>query len=137
MGFIIHIKYIEMCLYFCFKSKIYKIPFLLMFCFSLFFRNSVMFNNELMADVHFLVGQLGRTQRLPGHRVRISSTSKFTVAGRKLTNKQSGSPAQGCSYHISTKIICLFASSNGTQILCAPLSLPHHVSFRDSPQLFM
>lgn len=33
-------------------------------------RNSVMFNNELMADVHFMVGQPGRTQRLPGHRVR-------------------------------------------------------------------
>uniref|UniRef100_A0A3Q3IXU0 BTB domain-containing protein n=1 Tax=Monopterus albus TaxID=43700 RepID=A0A3Q3IXU0_MONAL len=31
-------------------------------------RNSVMFNNELMADVHFVVGQTGRTQRLPGHR---------------------------------------------------------------------
>ncbi|KAM7385808.1 hypothetical protein PAMP_001864 [Pampus punctatissimus] len=31
-------------------------------------RNSVMFNNELMADVHFVVGQPGRTQRLPGHR---------------------------------------------------------------------
>ncbi|TKS85374.1 BTB/POZ domain-containing protein 3 [Collichthys lucidus] len=43
-------------------------------------RNSVMFNNELMADVHFVVGQPGRTQRLPGHRVRISSTSKITVA---------------------------------------------------------
>ncbi|CAL8390107.1 unnamed protein product [Arctogadus glacialis] len=31
-------------------------------------RNSVMFNNELMADVHFLVGQPGGTERLPGHR---------------------------------------------------------------------
>ncbi|XP_014013038.1 BTB/POZ domain-containing protein 3 [Salmo salar] len=31
-------------------------------------RNSVMFNNELMADVHFVVGQTGGTQRLPGHR---------------------------------------------------------------------
>uniref|UniRef100_A0A1A8RGL2 BTB (POZ) domain containing 3b n=1 Tax=Nothobranchius rachovii TaxID=451742 RepID=A0A1A8RGL2_9TELE len=31
-------------------------------------RNSVMFNNELMADVHFVVGQPGRTQQLPGHR---------------------------------------------------------------------
>lgn len=72
------------------------------FFFSLF-RNSVMFNNELMADVHFVVGQPGRTQRLPGHRVRISSTSKVTVAGRKLANEQSTSPAQCCSYHISVK----------------------------------
>ncbi|KAG5855598.1 hypothetical protein ANANG_G00050760 [Anguilla anguilla] len=31
-------------------------------------RNSVMFNNELMADVHFVVGPPGGTQRLPGHR---------------------------------------------------------------------
>jgi len=29
-----------------------------------------MFNNELMADVHFVVGQSGGTQRLPGHKVR-------------------------------------------------------------------
>lgn len=50
----------------------------------------MMFNNELMADVHFVVGQPGRTQRLPGHRVRISSSSEITAAGRKLTNKLSG-----------------------------------------------
>lgn len=56
---------------------------------SFVFRNSVMFNNELMADVHFVVGQPGRTQRLPGHRVRISSTSKIMAARRKLTNKLS------------------------------------------------
>ncbi|KAJ8250187.1 hypothetical protein COCON_G00221090 [Conger conger] len=31
-------------------------------------RNAVMFNNELMADVHFLVGSPGGTQRLPGHK---------------------------------------------------------------------
>lgn len=58
--------------------------------FFFFFRNSVMFNNELMADVHFVVGQPGRTQRLPGHRVRISSSSGVTAAGRELTNKLSG-----------------------------------------------
>lgn len=120
-------------------SKINTIDFRLIFCFFpfFFFRNSVMFNNELMADVHFVVGQPGRTQRLPGHRVRISSPSRITLAGRKWTNKQSASPAQCCSYHISRKIIFLVASSDGTKILCAPLSLPHHVSFRDSPQLFM
>lgn len=58
-----------------------KLLFLLVFL-SLF-RNSVMFNNELMADVHFVVGQPGRTQRLPGHRVRISSSTKVTAARRK------------------------------------------------------
>ncbi|XP_064173754.1 BTB/POZ domain-containing protein 3 isoform X1 [Anguilla rostrata] len=31
-------------------------------------RNAVMFNNELMADVHFVVGSPGGTQRLPGHK---------------------------------------------------------------------
>lgn len=53
------------------------------------FRNSVMFNNELMADVHFVVGQPGRTQRLPGHRVRISSSSRLKAARMKWTNKLS------------------------------------------------
>lgn len=48
-----------------------------------------MFNNELMADVHFVVGQNGRTERLPGHRVRLPSPSKVTAAGRKLTNELS------------------------------------------------
>uniref|UniRef100_A0A8D3BHE2 BTB domain-containing protein n=1 Tax=Scophthalmus maximus TaxID=52904 RepID=A0A8D3BHE2_SCOMX len=31
-------------------------------------RNSVMFNNEMMADVHFVVGPTGGTQRVPGHK---------------------------------------------------------------------
>ncbi|XP_060943846.1 BTB/POZ domain-containing protein 3-like [Limanda limanda] len=31
-------------------------------------RNSVMFNNETMADVHFVVGPAGGTQRVPGHK---------------------------------------------------------------------
>ncbi|KAJ3615152.1 hypothetical protein NHX12_018720 [Muraenolepis orangiensis] len=31
-------------------------------------RNSVMFNNEVMADVFFLVGPPGATQRVPGHK---------------------------------------------------------------------
>lgn len=48
-----------------------------------------MFNNELMADVHFLVGQNGRTERLPGHRVRLPSASSVMAAGRKLTNELS------------------------------------------------
>lgn len=28
-----------------------------------------MFNNEMMADVHFVVGPPGGTQRVPGHKV--------------------------------------------------------------------
>lgn len=32
-------------------------------------RNAIMFNNELMADVHFVVGPTGGTQRVPGHKV--------------------------------------------------------------------
>ncbi|KAJ8002184.1 hypothetical protein DPEC_G00177190 [Dallia pectoralis] len=31
-------------------------------------RNSIMFNNELMADVHFVVGPPGGTQQVPGHK---------------------------------------------------------------------
>ncbi|XP_068606664.1 BTB/POZ domain-containing protein 3a isoform X1 [Brachionichthys hirsutus] len=31
-------------------------------------RNSVMFNNEMMADVHFVVGPPGGTRRVPGHK---------------------------------------------------------------------
>ena len=29
-----------------------------------------MFNNELMADVHFIVGPLGGSQRVPAHKVK-------------------------------------------------------------------
>lgn len=44
-----------------------------------------MFNNELMADVHFVVGPLGSTHRVPAHKV-----------GK--TNPSSRSPAiLGCS----------------------------------------
>uniref|UniRef100_A0A3Q2YU77 BTB (POZ) domain containing 3a n=1 Tax=Hippocampus comes TaxID=109280 RepID=A0A3Q2YU77_HIPCM len=32
-------------------------------------RNSVMFNNDMMADVYFVVGPPGGTQRVPGHKV--------------------------------------------------------------------
>ena len=28
-----------------------------------------MYNNEMMADVHFVVGPPGGTQRVPGHKV--------------------------------------------------------------------
>lgn len=34
------------------------------------FRNALMFNNELMADVHFIVGPLGGSQKVPAHKVK-------------------------------------------------------------------
>lgn len=34
------------------------------------FRNALMFNNELMADVHFIVGPPGGSQKVPAHKVR-------------------------------------------------------------------
>lgn len=43
-------------------------------------RNAVMFNNDLMADVHFVVGPPGGTQRLPGHKVSNSCTV-FVLGG--------------------------------------------------------
>lgn len=85
-------------------------PFLLL----LLHRNSVMFNNELMADVHFVVGQTGRTERLPGHRVRLPSASKITAVGRKLTNELSA-PVSSVSDEWE-KTISLFASCNGTKV---------------------
>lgn len=33
-----------------------------------------MFNNELMADVHFVVGPPGGTQRVPGHKVAVETS---------------------------------------------------------------
>lgn len=30
-----------------------------------------MFNNELMADVHFIVGPAGESQRVPAHKVTL------------------------------------------------------------------
>lgn len=37
------------------------------------FRNAVMFNNEHMADVHFIVGLPGATQKVPAHKVCLKS----------------------------------------------------------------
>lgn len=44
-----------------------------------------MFNNDLMADVHFVVGPPGGTQRLPGHKV-----SSSCIAGFALSSPQRG-----------------------------------------------
>lgn len=38
-----------------------------------------MFNNDLMADVHFVVGPPGGTQRLPGHKVSNSCITSFVL----------------------------------------------------------
>ncbi|XP_041106802.1 BTB/POZ domain-containing protein 3-like isoform X1 [Polyodon spathula] len=43
-------------------------------------RNAVMFNNDLMADVHFVVGPPGGTQRLPGHRYVLAVGSSVFLA---------------------------------------------------------
>lgn len=39
-----------------------------------------MFNNDLMADVHFVVGPPGGTQRLPGHKVSNSCITGFALS---------------------------------------------------------
>ena len=61
-----------------------------------------MFNNELMADVHFLVGQPGGTERLPGHRVRLSSRSPVTAAAvaAATINKRRVSPPNVAGLHL-------------------------------------
>lgn len=38
-----------------------------------------MFNNDLMADVHFVVGPPGGTQRLPGHKVSNSCITSLVL----------------------------------------------------------
>lgn len=107
-------------------------PFLLL----LLHRNSVMFNNELMADVHFVVGQTGRTERLPGHRVRLPSASKITAAGRKLTNELSAT-VSSVSDERGKKQSRSFPAVMEPKSLCSVLMFCNHVSSGDSPQLFM
>lgn len=36
-----------------------------------------MFNNELMADVHFIVGPLGGSQKVPAHKVKTICDKMF------------------------------------------------------------
>lgn len=38
-------------------------------------RNAAMFNNELMADVHFIVGSNGNTERIPAHKYILATGS--------------------------------------------------------------
>ncbi|XP_037551027.1 BTB/POZ domain-containing protein 6-B [Nematolebias whitei] len=43
-------------------------------------RNALMFNNELMADVHFIVGPLGASQRVPAHKYVLAVGSSVFCA---------------------------------------------------------
>ncbi|XP_015243288.1 PREDICTED: BTB/POZ domain-containing protein 6-B-like isoform X1 [Cyprinodon variegatus] len=43
-------------------------------------RNALMFNNELMADVHFIVGPLGESQKIPAHKYVLAVGSSVFCA---------------------------------------------------------
>lgn len=43
-------------------------------------RNALMFNNELMADVHFIVGPLGGSQKVPAHKYVLAVGSSVFCA---------------------------------------------------------
>ncbi|XP_068457370.1 BTB/POZ domain-containing protein 6-B-like [Clinocottus analis] len=43
-------------------------------------RNALMFNNELMADVHFIVGPLGESQKVPAHKYVLAVGSSVFCA---------------------------------------------------------
>ncbi|MED6263214.1 BTB/POZ domain-containing protein 6 [Characodon lateralis] len=43
-------------------------------------RNALMFNNELMADVHFIVGPLGASQKIPAHKYVLAVGSSVFCA---------------------------------------------------------
>ncbi|XP_076002788.1 BTB/POZ domain-containing protein 6-B [Genypterus blacodes] len=43
-------------------------------------RNALMFNNELMADVHFIVGPLGASQKVPAHKYVLAVGSSVFCA---------------------------------------------------------
>uniref|UniRef100_UPI003AAD78B6 BTB/POZ domain-containing protein 6-B-like isoform X1 n=1 Tax=Centroberyx gerrardi TaxID=166262 RepID=UPI003AAD78B6 len=43
-------------------------------------RNALMFNNELMADVHFIVGPLGESERVPAHKYVLAVGSSVFCA---------------------------------------------------------
>ena len=43
-------------------------------------RNAVMFNNENMADVHFLVGQTPHVRRIPAHKYVLATGSSVFYA---------------------------------------------------------
>lgn len=43
-------------------------------------RNKIMVNNELMADIHFLVGQAPNQRRLPAHKYTLATGSSVFYA---------------------------------------------------------
>lgn len=43
-------------------------------------RNAAMFNNELMSDVHFLVGPKGSAQKIPAHKYVLATGSSVFYA---------------------------------------------------------
>ncbi|XP_014666839.1 PREDICTED: BTB/POZ domain-containing protein 6-B-like [Priapulus caudatus] len=43
-------------------------------------RNNVMYNNELMADIYFIVGSKGQTQRIPAHKYVLATGSSVFYA---------------------------------------------------------
>lgn len=47
---------------------------------SLACRNALMFNNELMADVHFIVGPPGASKKVPAHKVCADNFWLFNAA---------------------------------------------------------
>lgn len=46
-----------------------------------------MFNNELMADVHFIVGPTGGSQKVPAHKVKRSDHAILTSLSVRLEEK--------------------------------------------------
>eukprot|EP00914_Ancora_sagittata_P017918 GHVO01035357.1.p1 GENE.GHVO01035357.1~~GHVO01035357.1.p1 ORF type:complete len:120 (+),score=16.45 GHVO01035357.1:118-477(+) len=49
-------------------------------CQSVRERNSMMYNNELMADCHFLVGRGSRAERIPAHKYVLATGSSVFYA---------------------------------------------------------
>lgn len=71
-----------------------------------------MFNNDLMADVHFVVGPPGGTQRLPGHKVSNSCITVLVLqrgtlsVSLKLSVGSLPPPGSMCFTQLQRKHIC-------------------------------
>ncbi|XP_038678034.1 BTB/POZ domain-containing protein 6-B isoform X2 [Scyliorhinus canicula] len=57
-------------------------------------RNAMMYNNELMADVHFIVGSPGSTQRVPAHKyiLAVGSSVFYAMFYGELAEEKSDIP---------------------------------------------
>lgn len=53
-----------------------------------------MFNNEHMADVHFVVGSPGATQKVPAHKVSLKSLRHLQVSFRFCRSVETGHVGQ-------------------------------------------